>query len=133
MQLTEFFTGVLLEKNKLKKSRRGIDDSQTCRTGDTSLGTCFSINETTPAGLTECRWDNDYAPLMDHSSQQVCHLQPTLIKHVTEGTSERQDIGTNYYRWDHKKIPFGQRQEFMNPPLKTLWHFMCKFSPTEGS
>lgn len=30
-------------------------------------------------------------------------------------------------------IPFGQRQEFMNPPLKTLSHFMCKYSPIEGS
>lgn len=136
MQLKEF----LLEfywKNKPKKSRWSIDDSQACVTGSGStrvcLGTCFSINETTPAGLTECRWDDDDAPLMDHSSQQVRHLQPTLIKHVTEGTSERRDIGTNYYRWDHKKIPFEQRQEFMNPPLKTLWHFMCKYSPTEGS
>lgn len=123
--------------NKPKKSRLSIDDSQACVTGSSStsacVGQCFSMIETTPAGLTECRWDGDDAPLIDHSSQQVHHLQPTFIKHVTEDTRERQDIGTNYYRWDHYKIPFGLEQEFMNPPLKTLSHFMCKYSPTEGS
>lgn len=53
------------------------------------FGTCLGINETTPAGLTESRRDDDDAPLMDDSSQQVHCVQPTLIKHLTKGTDER--------------------------------------------